>query len=286
MVDHQDDFFESEEFKDYFKSGIFGKGDFFEFFESFFKGINDEPVKRRTERQARDEALMETFKQEAARGDIKYLRKAITDYSEEVLREGTNDSLVRAYILAALTVDDLNVASQGFRFLESGREGDSELEGLVQFNRGLNSSAIHLFKKAGNLTPKTRVAYSAALQREGNLDLQPHYALLNSLCGKLSLANTLLGTVHYNVGDYALAEPLFRKAKEMNMTERTYLDYLRVQKKLGSNVYLELNDFYVATRSVLGSEQMIAELNLDEIPAPSFKVSGLGKTAVSLWMTK
>ncbi len=285
MVGHKEDFFGKDGFEDIFQSGLFGKEDFFENFENLVKGFKKSSV-RKSPQEVRDEALIETFRQEAAKGDEEYLKKALVDYSDEVLREDPNEVLVKTYILAALTIENLDLAGLGFKFLSKRQPSDSELEGLVQFNRGFNSVAVSLFKNAGTISSKSRIAYSAALQNQGDLDLRTHFSLLNPLTEKVSLANTLFGRVCYNLGKYELAETSFKKAKDLKQSERTFLDHLRAQNKLGMSVYGELNSFYITTGSVLGSEQIITELNLDEISVPSFKVSGLGKMAVSLWSSK
>jgi hypothetical protein len=260
-----------------------GFGNYFDeaFFTMFGGRVNSKRDK--SEKEIRESALIEMFRMEASNGDKEYLSRVLEDYSSEVLREDSTDRLVRAYILASLEVEDFKLSSQGFRFIQEANVHDFELEGLVQFNRGLDSSAITFFKKSGEIGAQSRIAYSAAMQRENVFDLQPHYALLNPLSDKVSLANTLFGTACYNVQDFDRAEESFRKAKELNLTERTALDFLRVRKRQGVNVYGDLNEFYVTTESKMGSQELLQNLDVKEIPVPTFKVSGLSRLAMKLW---
>jgi hypothetical protein len=182
-----------------------------------------------------------------------------------------------------MAVEDYDVVSRGFRFIKQKNSRDSELEGLVEFNRGQYVLAASLFEKIESPMQKSRIAYSAALQNNLNFDLRLHFIALNPLRKKLWLANTLLGTAYYNVADYEGAEVSFLDAFVQKTSERTFLDLLRVKKKKGENIYPELNEFYVSSGSTLSEEELMAELGKEEISAPQFKISGLHEIAFSLW---
>lgn len=257
-----------------------------------FGGFTDilEDLLRDQPRPARDTdpkriALLKTFTEEVRKGDRAYLEKAVVDYQAEVFERDSDIPLMQAYAIASVFVGNLPAGYCSLIRIKNPTPEQRQAMAILAYEMGRPDDIANHLEGIEDKVAPARIVCSLSLYRKGNRDPQSHSELLEPLLERSGLANTIIGTLYFNLGDTEKAEESFAKAVQLvpnSERERLNLMTARVRNGKEEEVYSEMNQFYVDTGSRLSAEEVTQELEREALEIPSLKMGNLFEVIKSL----
>jgi Flp pilus assembly protein TadD len=232
-----------------------------------------------------EEMLMTTFTEEVKKGETNYLIGAVERYKSEVHRRKDNVDLLKAHAKAAVFVDKPDLAYESLALITNPNPKQNCAMGFLAYRVGDYGRAVEHFQRCFNNVHSANLAYSSSLLVTGEHEIAYHEMVLKPLMNKLETANTILGTLNYNAGQFGKAEKYFRKAEQLSpRSEQAALNMMRVKMitHREGDVYAQMSTFYVTTGSKLDQEQLSEELSKLELDFPKPKVANLYDVVDSL----
>jgi tetratricopeptide (TPR) repeat protein len=201
---------------------------------------------------------------------------------EEILKENfrdlsQNQDTLNLSIKASLFVGDLNLAYNLAKDLPF-----SVARAMIEYENKKYGEASCSFDNTNGVQPNMRILYSLshyyfAEEKSEVQNIEKHRKILKSITETSDRANLIIGAVYFNRKEFEKAKHYFRKAKEINGSEKNYLNFFRAQYITNERdqVYLQMNDFFINTNSKLNSEQIDEELKKIKINPLLVKISNL-----------
>lgn len=218
------------------------------------------------------EAFVRLFTRHTVPAKRSMLEKTV-EHHHDTMRKIKSARVRRAYAVACAYVDKLSLGYHMLTTIKHPTTDDQEAMGLMAFSLGHFRSADTHLQASHHRSHASRTAHVMARYELGEGDAASHLLILEPALDRSWLANTVMGTINFNNGDYDIARPYLARAAEMSpQSEIAQVNLLRVRSHLATlNPLVDFSAFYARTHSKLSPEELSSAVAQENMSFPELE---------------